>query len=302
MPLIVDEERKKAYPAVQADKEMLKAVAHPLRFQILELLSQKSLYLSEIARTLGTNEQRVFYHLNLLKKIGLIVEDRSKSHAGLKYFKTIKKGLVFLPEYVSSSISDIKLSDFVPVPGILEGFIEDGKIRCKVVVGAPFPHGRWNKGSRSSYLAGEVAVVFGKYGKSEKRMVYWDIELDEEDKKDNLVIIAGMHVNTLQDEVNNYLPVRFDEHGTKIISTISNEEYTDPDCGFICVTENPFDKTKKIIVISGLESFSTKAAVFAFKNYLEKINRGNMYNRAVKARVIRGIEVKGEVKDVVFLE
>ena len=302
MFLIVDEGKKKAYPAVQADEEMLKVVAHPLRLRILELLSQDSLYLSEIARTLGTNEQKIFYHLNLLKRVELVVEDKKKSHAGLKYFKAVKKGIAFLPDYVASLTHDLELSDFIAVPEILDGFVQDGKINCKIVVGAPFPHGKWNKGSRSNYLAAEVASVLGKYGTTTERLAYLDVELDDEMKKDNLVVIAGMHVNTLQEELNPYLPIRFDEHGTRIISTISGTEYTDDDCGFVCVAENPFASGKKVLVLAGLESIGTRAAVFAFKNYIEKLNKGNMYDREIKARVVRGVESKGDIKEIVFLE
>ncbi len=302
MTLIVDEKRKRAYPTLLADELMLKAVSHPLRIRILELLAHKSLYLSEIARTLNTNEQKVFYHLNLLKKAGLVVEDKSKSHAGLKYFKTVKKGLAYIPPYVNSSLVDIKLSDFIPVHPLLEGFITDGRITCKIVVGAPFPHGMWNKGSRSNYLVAEVASVLGRYGISKDRLAYLDVELDESDKKDNLIVIAGMHVNTIQEELNPHLPIRFDKYGTKIISEISRNEYNDDDCGFVVLADNPFDPERKVLVLAGIESVGTKAAVFAFKNHIDKIWKGNMYDREMKARVVRGVESKGEIREVVFLE
>jgi len=114
----------------------------------------------------------------------------------------------------------------------------------------------------------------------QKRLIYLDEEMDEEKKKDNLIIVGGLYVNTIQEEISNQLPIKFDENGTKIISEISGEEYLDLDCGFICLSENSFDKSKKFIVLAGLESISTKACIFAFKYHLRKLIKGNMYDRS----------------------
>ncbi len=293
--IVLDPSGKCAFKAVELDVHSLKILADPERIKILGMLAEKPLYPRRLAEKLGMHEQKVYYHLRLLKKTGLVKEVVEENRL-LKFYSVEKCAYCFVPEYAEKL--EIPIKDFFPSPPeILQGFIKDGKINCKIVVGAPYPHGKYGKGSKSGYLAGEIACLLGRYGISEEKLVYTDEELDEKDKRDNLIIIAGMHVNTLQAEVNETLPIKFDKYGTKIISTISKEEYIDPDCGFICRARNPFNKNKSVIVIAGLESASTKACVFAFKNQLEKINRGNMYNRKVKACVIKLVEGR-----TVFLE
>ncbi len=294
--IIFDLFKRQSFKAVELDVQALKILADPERLEILKLLAEKPTYPRILAEKLGMHEQKVYYHLRLLKKSGLVKED-VKDNRIVKFYTTEKHAYCFIPEYAEKL--ELPLKEFFPSPPeILQGFVEDGKINCKIVIGAPYPHGKYNKASKSGYLVAEIACVLGRYGISEKKMIYTDEELSEEGKKDNLIIVAGMHVNTVQAEVNEYLPIKFDDHGTKIISTISKEEYIDPDCGFICRAKNPFDERKNIIVIAGLESVSTKACIFAFKYDLEKINKGNMYNREIKARVIKLVE--GE--KFVFLE
>ena len=291
---IVNLKTKEVYNSRELEKaEVLKVLSNKIRLKILEMLAEKPTYPRNIAFKLKLHEQKVYYHLNLLKKYDLI-EEETKNF--IKIYKTKPLAYCFIPKFAEKI--EINLKEFFPSPPeILKNFVKDSEINCKIVVGASYPHGKFSKGSKSNYLSGDIAVLLGKYGESKNRLIYTDEELRKEDKKDNLIILGGIYVNTLQKEVNEYLPIKFDEHGTKIISTISKEEYVDPDCGFICKAKNPFDKRKDIIVIAGLESASTKACIFAFKHELEKINKGNMYNRKIKAKVVKLVE-----GSIVFLE
>ncbi len=114
--------------------------------------------------------------------------------------------------------------------------------------------------------------------------------------------VIGYMRNPINDKEIKYVEgpysLNIEKNGAKIISTISGEEYVDPDCGFICKSINPFDKEKEIIVIAGLESISTRAGVFAFKYNIDRINKGNMYKRKVKGKVIKCMENK----EPIFLE
>jgi|GEM_PF-5489481 len=286
---------EKAYKARRASLHVFKALAEEDRLKILELLSKKPLYPRKIAEELNLHEQRVYYHLRILKSSGLVEEVESSGN--VKLYKALSKALYFLPPS-AEEVDFRNVVRFPSPPEILKGFIEDGKIRCKVVVGAPYRHGKYGKASKSTYLAGEVACLLGNYGVSTKKLVYTDEEVGEEELKDNLIIIGGLLVNTVEEMVNDHLPIKFSRDGSTIISSISGEEYVDPDCGFICRARNPFDESKSVIVIAGIESVSTKACVYAFKTMINRINKGNMYNRDVKARVIKVME-GGEV---IFLE
>ncbi len=294
--IIVDTEIKESFKARELKKaEDLKILSDKTRLKILKTLSQKAFYPRGLSIKLGLHEQKVYYHLHLLKKHGFIEEEKSESN--LKRYKTKPVAYSLIPKFAEKTENNLK-NFFPSPPKILKGFTKEGEINSKIIVGATYPHGKFKKGSKSGYLSGEIAALLGKYGASKEKLIYTDEELTEKEKKDNLIIISGLYVNTLQGEVNGSLPIRFDENGAKIISTISGEEYVDPDCGFICKSINPFDKEKEIIVIAGLESISTRAEVFAFKYNIDRINKGNMYKRKVKGKVIKCMENK----EPIFLE
>lgn len=68
------EEFKPAPVLMVKDLETLKILADPLRNQILEILALKRLTTNQIAEKLGLAPSKLYYHINLLEKYGLIQE------------------------------------------------------------------------------------------------------------------------------------------------------------------------------------------------------------------------------------
>lgn len=56
------------------DLETLKILADPMRNQILEILAPEKLTVNQIAEKLGLAPSKLYYHINLLEKYGLIRE------------------------------------------------------------------------------------------------------------------------------------------------------------------------------------------------------------------------------------
>jgi len=56
------------------DLETLKILADPLRNQILEILAPEKLTINQMAKKLGLPSSKLYYHINLLEKYGLIQE------------------------------------------------------------------------------------------------------------------------------------------------------------------------------------------------------------------------------------
>jgi DNA-binding transcriptional ArsR family regulator len=54
------------------DLETLKVIADPLRSQILELLIHEALNVRQVAEKLGLSPSKLYYHVNLLEKHGLV--------------------------------------------------------------------------------------------------------------------------------------------------------------------------------------------------------------------------------------
>jgi DNA-binding transcriptional ArsR family regulator len=66
----------------------LRATAHPLRLQILSLLTGAELSAAEVARELGTTQANASYHLRVLAKVGLLEpagEERIRGGVAKRY-------------------------------------------------------------------------------------------------------------------------------------------------------------------------------------------------------------------------
>jgi DNA-binding transcriptional ArsR family regulator len=292
MEYFIDTEKKRILPAKSTDAEIVAALDHPIRQRIIHELAKRSTYPLELARKMKMHEQKLYYHIRILQKTGLLKK------VG-RFYEVQRNVLCYVPEYVEPIEGGVGLQAFVPVPEMMKPFVKDGVIDCKIVVGAPFPHGPLNRAARSGHLAGEVAALLGWFGRVERRFVYLDTEMA--DLKGNIIAISGMRVNTAMQQLNEYLPIRFCEEGHCIVSSITEEHYRGHDTGMIVRMLNPFSKGHYIIVLAGISTLGTRAAVVAFTQHFDRVLKGNAKNPTVFANVVRGKEVKGRV-DAEFLE
>lgn len=81
------EQTEEALPTPQAefvieDIETLRAISDPLRLRLLELMAQPQT-VKEIATQLGVGKTKLYYHLNLLEKHGIIRVARTRVVSGI---------------------------------------------------------------------------------------------------------------------------------------------------------------------------------------------------------------------------
>lgn len=103
------------------DGDMAKAMAHPLRVQILAALNKRVMSASAFARTYGEKLQNTSYHFRILKDYGLIEEVGSRPVRGsTEHFYRAVKRVLFdgkawdeLPPSVKAQVSGRILSDFL---------------------------------------------------------------------------------------------------------------------------------------------------------------------------------------------
>ena len=94
----------------------LKAISHPLRMQILETMSFKPMTTKQVAAVLEKQPTRLYHHVNILEKAGLITLLRTEKKRGTteKYYKTaareftVNRGLLHSRQGLFSSMSDMK--------------------------------------------------------------------------------------------------------------------------------------------------------------------------------------------------
>jgi DNA-binding Lrp family transcriptional regulator len=289
------------------DSQKLKMMLGALSWKILTLLTKKEMYPLEIAKKLGIHEQKVYYHIRKLAKTGAITVQREEKKKGAiaKYYKTVSPafGIEFPNGYrpiqnlCLLSLSD-KLQEF------FKEFIQNGNLDAKLVVGSPQPHGPFKTSARDGHYVAHLALFLGQFTKMPTDFVVkLDVDVKaEKEEKNNLILVGGPGTNLLTQEVNEYLPIKFimqsSEQGFLLGGLASNKTsqiYTSDVSGLIAKIVNPWDPTKRIIVLAGNKAVGTKACVLALTNFwkktLEKYRGEDTF-----AVVIHGFDLDGDGK------
>jgi DNA-binding transcriptional ArsR family regulator len=289
------------------DSQKLKMMLGSLSWKILILLSKKEMYPLEIARQLGMHEQKVYYHIRKLAKTGAItvVREEKKKGATAKYYKTVSQafGIEFPSGY--KSIQNLCLLGIDKrLQGFFKEFIKDGVFEGKVVVGSPQPHGPFKTSARDGHYAAHLALFIGQFAKMPSEFaVKLDVDVKvEKEEKNNLILVGGPGTNLLTQEVNDYLPIKFIMQSSEqgfLLGGLSSQKttqvYTSDASGVIAKIVNPWDKTKRIVILAGNKAVGTKACVIALTNFwkktLEKYRGEDTF-----AVVIHGFDLDGDGK------
>ena len=289
------------------DSQKLKMILGSLSWKILTMLSTKEMYPLEIARQLGVHEQKVYYHIRKLAKAGAIAVEREEKKKGAtaKYYKTVSPafGIEFPDGYkaiqnLSLLSIDKKLQEF------FKEFISNGVFDGKIVVGSPQPHGPFKTSARDGHYAAHLALFIGQFAKMPTEFaVKLDVDVKaEKEEKNNLILVGGPGTNLLTQEINEYLPIKFIMQSSEqgfLLGGLSSKKtlqvYTSDVSGLIAKIVNPWDKTKRIVVLAGNKAVGTKACVLALTNFwkktLEKYKGEDTF-----AVVIHGFDLDGDGK------
>ncbi|MFH0832931.1 MAG: S-layer protein [Candidatus Aenigmatarchaeota archaeon] len=269
--------------------------------KILTLLAKKQSYPKEIAKRLNVHEQKVYYHMRNMEKSGIIKIARKEEHGGaMAKIYALTKPSFFI------RFKDFELANRIPRSGncFLEPFIANGSLDAKIVVGSPDPHGPEKARARDISYAIELALFLGTFiNNFNKSSTVFDTDMHEDDLKNNLILIGGPVTNKITRKINERLPVRFDDK-KNIISTLSKRKYITDESGIIVKIKNPYDESKKILVIAGKRYSGTKAAILALLKNLDEIGKGNKHNKKIDAKVVEGLDsdYDGITDDVRILE
>jgi DNA-binding transcriptional ArsR family regulator len=289
------------------DSQKLKMILGNLSWKILTMLSKKEMYPLEIARQLGVHEQKVYYHIRKLAKAGAIAVEREEKKKGAtaKYYKTVSPafGIEFPDGYkaiqnLSLLSIDKQLQEF------FKEFISNGVFDGKIVVGSPQPHGPFKTSARDGHYAAHLALFIGQFAKMPTEFaVKLDVDVKaEKEEKNNLILVGGPGTNLLTQEINEYLPIKFIMQSSEqgfLLGGLSSKKtlqvYTSDVSGLIAKIVNPWDKTKRIVVLAGNKAVGTKACVLALTNFwkktLEKYKGEDTF-----AVVIHGFDLDGDGK------
>jgi DNA-binding transcriptional ArsR family regulator len=289
------------------DPQKLKMMLNRLSWKILGLLSEGEMYPMEIAKKLGVHEQKVYYHIRKLAKAGAITVTREEGKKGAtaKYYKAVSSAFgIELPLGYRTIQRLSLLSMDEQIQGFFKEFIKkDCMFAGKIVVGSPTPHGPFKTSARDGHYASYLTFFLGQFAKMpEEFAIKLDVDVKaEKEEKNNLILVGGPGTNLLTQEVNEYLPIRFDMQSSEqgflfggLVSR-SSQVYMADAVGLIAKIVNPWDDTKRIIVLAGNKAVGTKACVLALTIFWKKTLKG-YHGEDVFATVIQGFDLDGDGK------
>jgi hypothetical protein len=264
------------------DSQKLKMILGNLSWKILTLLSTKEMYPLEIAKQLGMHEQKIYYHIRKLAKTGAITVVREEKKKGpiAKYYKTSAPafGIEFPSGYKPiQNLCVLNLDE--TLQRFFREFVLDSVLDGKIVVGSPQPHGPFKTSARDGHYAAHLALFLGQFAKMPTEFaIKLDVDVKaEKEEKNNLILVGGPGTNLLTQEVNDYLPIKFIMQSTGqgfllggLCSTKTKQVYTSDVSGVVAKIVNPWDKSKRIIVLAGNKAVGTKACVLAITNFWKK--------------------------------
>ena len=291
------------------DAQKLKMMLGKLSWRILTLLSEKEMYPLQIARHLGMHEQKVYYHVRKLERAGAIavVREEKKKGATAKYFKTVSPAFgVEFPQGYKMMQRPSLVSVSRQIQDFFQEFInENGSFEGKIVVGCPAPHGPFKTSARDGHYAAHLTFFLGQFVKNPEEFA---IKLDtdvkaEKEEKNNLILVGGPGTNLLTQEINGHLPVRFNMQSSDqgfllggMVSQRTRHVYTADTAGLIAKIANPWDSSKRIIVVAGNKAVGTKACVLALTNFWSKTLQKYRGGGDAFAAIIQGFDLDGDGK------
>ncbi len=288
---------------IEKNPDVLKGLMNDTRWKILELIAEKPRYPSEIARILKQHEQKVYYHIRQLEKAGLVRvvarEERGGSIA--KYYGIVDHAFAFELPHGETRIAEMPIREQDDkTKQFLYPFIQGGKINARIVVGSPDPHGPYQVRARDGHYAADLAFFLGQYGEiSEEFLTMLDIDVKAEKKTDhNLIVVGGPLTNVITQEINHYLPSRFQTETYPfrgIKSGKTHQVYLEDNTGIIAKIASPYARDSYILLLAGNRVTGTKAAVIALTRHTREVLE-DYHGEDNWVRIVNGLDMDGDGK------
>ena len=290
------------------DPQKLKLILNRLSWKILAMLSEREMYPLQIARELGVHEQKVYYHIRKLARAGAIKISRQEGKKGAiaKYYKAASPAFGIELAYGYKPMKRLPpMWVGEQVQRFFSGFVrEDEVFDGKIVVGSPLPHGPFKTSARDGHYAAHLAFFLGQFARMpEDFAIKLDVDVKaEKEEKNNLILVGGPGTNLLTQELNDYLPIKFNMQPSQqgflfggLVSTKTMQVYTADNVGLVAKIVNPWDTSKRVIVLAGNKAVGTKACVLALTNFWRKTLE-RYRGEDTFAVVIQGFDLDGDGK------
>ncbi|HZT36228.1 MAG TPA: helix-turn-helix domain-containing protein, partial [Nitrososphaera sp.] len=286
------------------DAAAMRVLSNPVAWRIVELLSKEPLYPAQVSKRLGIYEQSAYYYIRKLVSIGALEETGRVLVRG----GTAKVYHPASPAFGIEMESGEEQFD-LPLSGRLKnaqlffkGYLNEKNLfKGLIIVGAPEPHGPYKSSARDGHYAVQLAFFLGSISAAPPSDFVVKLDSDAKAEKvlagNNLISIGGPGTNLVTAEFNSLLPIRFDEKNFWAgLVDKAGRRYTSDNHGLVAKIRNPNDKDTSIIVVAGVRSAGTKAAVIALTGYSEDV-LSKYYNDSEEfAAVVQGFDMDSDGK------
>jgi predicted transcriptional regulator len=283
----------------------IKILSNNIAWKIIELLSSKDMYPAQVAKELNIYDQTVYYYIRKLARIGAIEQVGTRLIRG----GTARLYSASSPSFgleLEGKAEKLESSNYIKVemrkniPYILKEFYENNSFSGLIVVGAPDPHGPYKSSSRDGHYAVHLSFYLGTLSESSTSGFIVKLDVDAKAEKDidnrNLILIGGPGTNIVTSEFNRYLQIKFNEDNYwSGLTDQSGRIFNMDNHGLIAKINNPYNKDKKILILAGVRSIGTKAAVIALTNYGSKIYDNSSTDNQL-ALVVQGFDMNADGK------
>lgn len=268
--------------------------------RILTLLSTGPKYPAEMARSLHVYYQNVYYHTAKLERAGLITRVRSEHiHGGeANLFALASDGYAVEFPVKGEPMPTLKSSGRSKALGrFFEEFINEGEFDGWIVVGSPMQHGEAGTQARDGHYAIQLGFALGQFVTLPAKFpVKLDVDLRAEKLTGyNLIIVGGPRNNSLAEDLNSHLAVRFSQGGfwSSIVDQDGKSYASELDC-IVEKVRNPWEPNRVCVIMAGLTGAGTKAAIIGVCNFAESLFEG--YRSGDFAVLLRGVDRDGDGK------
>ncbi|MFX0122515.1 MAG: ArsR/SmtB family transcription factor [Candidatus Hodarchaeota archaeon] len=276
-------------------------LAHDIRWEIMQLLSgDETLYAKSIAKILNKSEQKIHYHLSKLRDAGLLVPTGVKpiKRGRAKLFKPIANQFMLSLAKHEATNEETAFNKIIS-----STFCESGIFIGKIVVGSAEPHGRYDAISRDGFLTGELCWYLGNHLSKQKgfvpNYVTTDLLYDKVmgNKKTNLILIGGHITNTLTAHYNTVLKSKFNIYFSENRIRSDDRDFSHPAHGLVALFKNPEAPNFWILILAGVRSLGTQAAIFAIvSDCCEMLGDGMEFATILQGESQDGMHIKGVTK------
>jgi DNA-binding transcriptional ArsR family regulator len=267
--------------------------------RILVLLSSGPKYPAEMARSLGAHHQTVYYHIGRLEKAGLITRVRSEHIRGgeANLFALASDGYAVEFPVRGEPFPTMKSYGRSRALGrFFKEFVKDGELDGWVVVGSPIQHGSAETQARDGHYAVQLGFALGQFVNLPANFpVKLDVDLKAEKLlPSNMIVVGGPRNNSVAEELNPHLPLRFSQDGWGSIVDDQGKSFgSELDC-LVEKISNPWDQSKTCVIAAGLTGAGTKAAIIGVCNFAENLFKD--YRGGDFAALLRGVDRDGDGK------